>query len=413
MKKFFALFFLSFLSIQLYGQKLDFEPPLLYEYYYSPSDSIQGVFQLTFQINYENLSFIKNEDVYSSKIRVTLELRDSSSGNILRSNQNKEISVSTFEETQRKNKSCQGLLTLNLSKNKYYTTITLTDLQVNKEIAIPGFSIDLSTLQPKAFVVLSGGSGNYYLANKRRTIPFSPEIYSYVYYPGGLPGVSASNQNDSLCLKFQSQTDSFVFCSTVNSTNSFLLEEDSLGVFLSPSINSPQKYFLFKDISLKLPEGKFKILENEKVRSSLEVKWWDKPHSLLNYEISLKALSLIEPKYVIDSLRELSGNFGYKYFYRYWQKYDPTPGTVYNELMVEFYSRADYAQKTFANFSTPDGILSDRGRVFIQFGQPSGMERTTSVNGKNMEIWFYKERNKTYYFVDNAGNGGYQLVKDK
>ena len=414
MKKLITILFFSFLSIPLLclpflqvGLKFEFEPPLLYEYYYMQSDSGNGIFQFVYRINHGELSFLKDGERYTTKFRITLELQDSSTNNISRANEDKTISVSEFNETVNKSRSVQGLLNVNLEKKKYFVSITLTDLLTNKEFSIPKISIDLSTRQSKNFVVSPGVNGKYYLANRRRTLPFSPMVYSYIYEPASL-----SSRSDSLCLKFQSPADSLSFCSDAAIDDAFLLEEDSLGIFMNSQKNSFSRSFLFKDISLKLPEGKFTFKENENQQSSLEVKWWDKPHSLLNYEISLKALSIIESEPVIDSLKGSPDRFAYKYFLKYWQKYDPTPNSTYNDLMAEFYFRTDYAQKTFANFTTPDGILTDRGKIYIQFGPPTSAERTTSVNGRNLEIWFYKERNKKYYFRDGAGNGNYELVKE-
>ncbi len=407
MKKLIAILFFSVLSLPLWGQKFEFESPLLYEYYYSQPDSGNGIFQFVYRINYDELSFLKDGERYTTRIRITLELQDSSTNNISRANEDKVVSVSEFDETISKNKSVQGLLNVNLEKKKYFLSITLTDILTNKDFTISKFSIDLSSSQQRNFIVSSGENGKYYLANRRKTIPFSPKVYSFIYEP-----VSPLGSGDSLSLKFQSHTDSLSFYSSSIIVNSFLLEEDSLGIYLNPQKKSSNRSFLFKDISLKLPEGKFTIKENKNQQSFLEVKWWDKPHSLLNYEISLKALGIIEPKSVIDSLKNDSGKFGYKNFFKYWQKYDPTPNSTYNDLMAEFYSRTDYAQKTFSNFATPDGILTDRGKIYIQFGPPTSTERTSSLNGRNLEIWFYKERNKKYYFRDSAGNGNYELVKE-
>ncbi|MCK9212719.1 MAG: GWxTD domain-containing protein [Ignavibacteriaceae bacterium] len=407
MKKLIAILFFSFLSLPLWGQKFEFESPLLYEYYYSQPDSGNGIFQFAYRINYDELTFLKDGERYTTRIRITLELQDSSTNNISRANEDKVVTVSEFDETISKNKSVQGLLNVNLEKKKYFLSITLTDLLTNKDFTIPKFSIDLALHQPKSYIVSLGGNGKYYLANKRKTIPFSPNAYSFIYEP-----VSPLVRSDSLSLKFQSHTDFLSFYSNSTIENAFLLEEDSLGIYLDPQKKSPGRNFLFKDVSLKLPEGKFTIKENKNQQSFLEVKWWDKPHSLLNYEISLKALGIIEPKSVIDSLKNDSGKFGYKNFFKYWQKYDPTPNSTYNDLMAEFYSRTDYAQKTFSNFTTPDGILTDRGKIYIQFGPPTSTERTSSLNGRNLEIWFYKERNKKYYFRDRAGNGNYELVKE-
>lgn len=408
MNKIIKIILLSIISIPLIGQKFEFEPPLLYEYYFSHSDSSLGIFQFVYRINHDKLFFIKDGESYSANIRVTLELQDSTTNNILRTNKDKRVTTVSFDETLDKEKSVQGLLNINLEKKKYFAEVILTDLSSNKDFTFPKFSIDLSRNQPINYVVSSGENEKYYLANRRGTIPFSPVAYSLIYEPG-----KDKTVDDSLCLQFKSPIDSITFYSSKSFNNSFLLEEDSSGIYLSPSKTSFAKSYLFKDISLKLPEGKFKVDEAKDQKTFFDVKWWNKPLSLLNYEISLKALGIIEAKSLVDSLKDLGNKLGNRAFNNYWKKYDPTPNSTYNDLMEEFYLRVDYAKKSFSNFATPDGILSDRGKIYIKYGQPLQIERSTSANGKNIEIWYYKGSNQPYYFRDNIGNGSFQLVKER
>jgi|GEM_PF-2099979 len=413
MNKIIKLFLLSIISLPLFAQKFEPEPPLFYEYYYSQTDSANGLFQFVFRINYNKLFFVKEGEKYEANISVTLEVKDSVENTIRRTDASKRVSVSKFDETLDHMKSVHGLLNINLTKKKYFATITLSDVQANKDITFERFPIDLVQSKPKYFIVYEKENQKYYLANRGNTIPFDSSTYSLVYEHGGKSVLGDSTKTDSLCLKFLSETDSLQFCSTKIFKTAFFLQEDSLGIYLSPIKNALGKNHLFKDISVKLPEGKFKFYENESQRTAVDIKWWNKPLSLLNYEVSLKALEIIEPKKTIDSLRSLGQKSGYRAFTNYWKKFDPTPNSCYNELMAEFYSRVDYTQKTFANFTTPDAILSDRGQIYIKYGAPVRIERTTTPTGKTLEIWFYKGKNNIYYFRDITGNGNYQLVKKR
>ncbi len=408
MNKIIKIFLLSIISIPLLAQKFEFEQPLLYEYYYSKLDSSNGLFQFVYRINHDKIFFTKDGDRYTSSIRVTLELQDSTTGAIVRTNDDKFISVSTFEETIDKNKSIQGLLNINLENRKYFAELTLTDISANKDFAFPKISLNLTEDLPKNYIVFTVDGEKYYLANRRKTIPFSNTAYSLIY-----SSAKKEQVNDSLCVRFQSSFDTLTFSSNSTLHGNYILKEDSGGIYLSHDSNSSTKSFFFKDISLKLPEGKYTLQGSGKDKTTYEVRWWDKPYSLLNYEVSLKALGIIESKNLVDSLKELGNKLGYNAFNKYWQKYDPSPNTTYNDLMAEYYFRVDYSQKTFSNFATPDGIMSDRGQIYIKLGPPTHIERSSGADGKNLEIWFYKGRSKPYYFRDNLGNGSYQLVKEK
>jgi len=406
MKKIIALLLFSFLTPSLFCQKFEFEPPLLSEYYFQ-ADSTGGLFQFIYRYNYDKLSFVKEGEKYTTKFRISIELQDSSTDAILRASEVKTIYVSTYDETVNPNLSVQGLLNIRVAKKKYLATVSLTDILSNKEMAVPKFNVDLSHPSAASFIVTLGENGKYYAANRRKTIPFSPVLYSLIYAPG-----KQIVGKDSLSLDFHSPTDSLTLSSNKQFIHEFHLEGDSLGIYLSPISGADAKSFLFSNISQILPEGKYTVAVGGKKESFLEVKWWNKPYSLMNQDVSLKALGIIEPKSNIDSLKDGSSKFGYKRLFDFWRKYDPTPNSVYNELMAEYYSRADYAQKTFSNFAVQDGMMSDRGKIYIQFGAPTSIERTTEISGRNIEVWFYEKQNSKYYFRDISGNGTYVLIKE-
>jgi GWxTD domain-containing protein len=60
-----------------------------------------------------------------------------------------------------------------------------------------------------------------------------------------------------------------------------------------------------------------------------------------------------------------------------------------------------------------DGWHTDRGRVYILFGEPDEVDRfPNSDNGKPYEIWHYNqiENSVQFVFVDRSGYGEYILV---
>jgi len=62
-----------------------------------------------------------------------------------------------------------------------------------------------------------------------------------------------------------------------------------------------------------------------------------------------------------------------KFLQDFWAAHDPTPGTARNELRDEFQRRIAYATKNFTFFGK--GMLSDRGRIYIKYGEPDLVER--------------------------------------
>jgi GWxTD domain-containing protein len=99
----------------------------------------------------------------------------------------------------------------------------------------------------------------------------------------------------------------------------------------------------------------------------------------------------------------------YKELVEFWKPRDPVKETTLNEIMFEFYSRADIAIKSFATLSLKNGAKSDRGKIYIKYGSPDDIVRTFSDNNEVIEIWKYNKSNKEFTFVDKSGLGNFNL----
>jgi len=91
---------------------------------------------------------------------------------------------------------------------------------------------------------------------------------------------------------------------------------------------------------------------------------------------------------------------------------DPNQETQKNELMDEYFLRVNYANENFSTLSV-DGWLTDRGRIFIKFGQPDDIERHPfEIDSVPYEVWRYYSVRKIFVFIDRTGFGDYYLHPD-
>jgi GWxTD domain-containing protein len=92
---------------------------------------------------------------------------------------------------------------------------------------------------------------------------------------------------------------------------------------------------------------------------------------------------------------------------QFWRRRDTAPATEENEYRREHYARIAYANETFG-FADVAGWRTDRGRVYIMYGKPDGVERTSSG-----ETWLYKNSglgtNVAIEFADEGGKGDFRL----
>lgn len=77
----------------------------------------------------------------------------------------------------------------------------------------------------------------------------------------------------------------------------------------------------------------------------------------------------------------------------FWQRRDPEPLTPENEFRIEHYRRIEYANTRLGTETAMPGWLTDRGRIYIQLGEPEERETFASVPGLyQTELWFYLAR---------------------
>jgi GWxTD domain-containing protein len=108
------------------------------------------------------------------------------------------------------------------------------------------------------------------------------------------------------------------------------------------------------------------------------------------------------------SLKRTSKKKREELFREFWESRDPTPGTVHNELMEEYYKRIAYANEHFTGVS--GGWKSDMGMIYTLFGAPDDVERTVMSGSRgNNEIWYYYRISRSFIFEDIDGFGHYRL----
>ncbi len=97
----------------------------------------------------------------------------------------------------------------------------------------------------------------------------------------------------------------------------------------------------------------------------------------------------------------------------FWKQRDPSPDTPENELLNEYNRRLDFAIASFSVASIGrSGWQTDRGRIYIQNGQPTDVQRQmpSPRSGARYEIWYYKTLDRSYIFRERSEGGDYELV---
>ncbi|MDR3626498.1 MAG: GWxTD domain-containing protein [Ignavibacteriaceae bacterium] len=394
--------------------------PGFFEAHVLPSYTANTAFYV-YRIPYNRFVFIKGGDVYKAGFRINIEVTDSTSKHITRQVDEKSFSVYKYEETNSNDSYYEGLCSFNIGDGKYHLSPAISDLNSSKEFKLPDVWIDYDTAANKDFLppfiimqnqVKCGNNSFYKLANFNKSIPFDGGSYNFI-----LP--SADTLLNVIYVILINNRDTVLRKSINENYTAGLLPTECDGNILLQNTKTIRatKNFILKNFSKTLDEGSIRVVisKDSSFRNpfvfNTDVKWFNKPFSLTNPADAIKILKYIEKPSVVDSLLSFSREDYEKELKNYWKKYEPASQSKFNPIMEEYYSRIDYAVKNYSALSEKNGSQTDRGKIYIKYGMPNKIERSSDRYGKMVEKWIYTNSNLAFEFTDLLGAGNYTLKK--
>lgn len=369
----------------------------------------------SFRIANSLLVFEKTTKGFEASFQINVEITDSTSKFVKREFEQRKLITQNFEETNSSEIFTEVLLKFYIPNEKLNLFPSFSDLKSNREIKLRNhilFKTDFSKYRIfNPIIVRKMESGeNYALVNYDSSIPYDNNSYTMLF-------PVTDFLIDTLIITIESSLDTLHFVLKNYSDSKINLElNEEIKIALNENDNRKTRNFILENFSTKFSEDKLKIKVETNLRKTpivfhKEVKWINKPKSLHNIEFAIKMLNYIEDENVVASIKKAKNEI--IALYSYWEKYDPSKSTKYNELMYEFYTRVDYAVNNFTTVGVKNGAESDRGKVFIVYGEPTEIARINNNLGKVSEIWSYQKLGKTFTFIDKSGTGKFDLVEVK
>ena len=388
-----------------------------YIYCIPSSDSVTQLFYL-YKIPTGDLIFSKNVNRYTASIQISVEVSDSNSLFIQRYFKDRTTTFEDFSLTLDPDSYIDGVISFPIENRPLTVTSRFYDLNSQKEIFNKEQSIhkiqngDTPFLSP---IILQkkptrfGENECRVLSNYGGFIPFDNNSYDVL-----IPVIDTTLEK--LYIKVIASRDT-VYNGTLDrrELERNLISEFEGKIILSPdSTSTPKSQFYLTDLTDNLKEGPIDIIVSKSndfqvIKSfRLIVKWLNKPRSLQNAETALRLLRFVIKD---DSVKQIlkSGDNYDSLLYKFWQKWDPSPNTQYNELMAQYYDRIDYSMNSFSTITGLSGLETDRAKIYIRYGKPTFVERGSNNDGKISETWIYSKLEQKFIFVDEKGTGEFIL----
>lgn len=435
MKKLFIIFFLF--SSWLFAQnRLNFD----FDYGRFQYDSNSVYLEMYYNINQNTVAHIvKGDSVFvGAFINITIKNIENNNEVI---NNTYQINNKFAKSDSIQNQNLIGKINYLLERGKYKLIVTVIDLnnpnnkkEISDNITIIPFSSNnfmISDIQLASNIKQEGANTeSYFYKNSYEVTPNPVAIYGenvpVLFYYNELYNVSDERYKNSLVLE-RLIVDSYgriinKKVRAINSNNKSIVEVGHINLMKYPSgiynlvlylidtskalgLTSSKKFYLvnknvvdtvkYSSQGLDLLSSEFGSMENDEL---------DQMFGYCKYIASEQEKNQYEKLETLDAKREFMFNF--------WKKRDATPDTPENEYKNDYFKRVEYARVKFTEFQK-HGALTDRGRVYLIYGEPDEIEfKHNQIDTKPYQVWYYNsiEGGVEFIFADLSGYSQFELI---
>ncbi len=361
---------------------------------------------ISWRIPNDWLVFVKSESSFKAGFEFSIEV-EKEKEIINRETDSREVIASDYEGTENPAVYSEGVINFDLPYGKFILKPFLNISNSSASVTLDEFEIEITpgiTLTPFIVKKQNGGDKIFRMVNADNSLPFSNGEYQLVLslrnYEGNEISATVIQEKRTLFEKKLKKHVSGVPVLKSEENHVFLDIEDRDKNFA---------IFILDSFSRKLEEGDFVLyLNGESYEDTIKLKteWIDKPFTLTDLDFAAKLMKGTFGSEATENI--FSADDAYLAIKEFWKPKDPVDETVFNEIMNEFFNRADEAYLRFRSVNNKNGANTDRGMIFIKYGPPKKIKRSYNDKNHAVEIWQYGK--KRFVFVDKSGLGNFALM---
>ncbi len=409
-----ALFSLTFANTEPDFQQDDIGT---YISHWSGIDQLSGENKtiLFYQIIPGDLIFTAGAEGYTARYEIHINLVDENGEHIDDRFQKETIQVADYAESLQSDWFCIGQAAFSsLQDGRHKATIVIRDQQSEKSTTII-YEFGVSVSQTDMFDLSDVQLAAQYMVDLTADANESDAVLPY-------PLAIYGNGQEQLFYYFEIYAPKEMIGDSMQLAISYINEQNEdviVDESVRPILSTKQPVFSNIDTG-NLPAGKYHLIANVNINDAVFTVERQIPFYVYQSPIDLRyksfddvlqELEYIANKTEIEALREIPEGERQAAIDSFWVTKDPTPETVLNEVMTEYYRRIEFAKVNFWTGKS-DGFMSDRGKVYMKYGMPNKIfKQDLGYARTHQEIWHYDRAPYQVRFTYKRAFDDYVLVE--
>lgn len=435
MKQYFIIILFIF-SINIFAQKeLSFD----FDYAQFQYDSTSNYLEIYYSIYPSYLKMIKQDGKDLVKAKMHIQIQNVNTDELV---VNKDWGLSQpFKDSSdyKSNQTLLGTVGFYIKGGNYVLDINVEDVFNKKNKKSFTEKIDITPFSTKSFsisnielatrIVNSNVNKNSIFYKNTLEVYPNPSIvysenYPVLFYYAELYNLQNSeNQKITLSKKLYSSNNSLLYENSkdIHTTQKSIVDAGTINLKKYPTdtytlilkltnenthkyVTTSKKFFL---INSKVASAPMNLSKSDYMSSEFGVLQMEECDDLFEKSTALATNTEKNGYRKLDSLNQKR-----EFLYNFWKRRDTTPETEENEFKKLYLERIQIANQRYSTFNTP-GFKTDRGRVYLQYGDPDEIERhPNETNSKPYETWTYRniEGGVIFIFADLMGFNYYELI---
>jgi len=354
------------------------------------------------EMRYSNLQFIKTANGYAAEVELTFSLQEKGRPEGVRLvDRRRKIDLNHFNETMDREKVLRVVEEMAVPVGEYVANVTATDRYARNQGFVsetPQVQDFLSGLHLSSLLLTTDSLARF---QADKLIPLRQNRFKKDFYTLFAIGGLQAGQQVVLQYELQDGEGKSLFSREAK----FVAPE--MIIYTSLPIPAAKLAIGVTEIKIVAEQNGVKADASMSIYANVGVS----PQRGQNIG------SLIEPmRYIMDNkdwqaLKEASPEERTERFNAFWAARQPTTTKQdENPLLAEFFVRVQEANFRF-NWAGVEGWRSDRGRIFIIYGDPDSVQRQRSNRtNATYETWTYAEIGRQFIFYDYNNDGDFRLI---